>query len=141
MMLNHEALAEAVLLGGNQPQGFARAPHGDHREPARLGKSCDLFAGLGIDIDDRACARQQQLAEQAKLLVEIGLEARVIVEMVARDVGEGAGRKPNAIDAALLEPMARRFERKMGDAGLGEIGKDAVKLDGVRRGVREGLRA
>ena len=61
--------------------------------------------------------------------------------MVARDVGEGAGGKPHAVDAALLEPMARRFEGKMGHAAFGEIGEDAVKLDGVRRGVGENLRA
>ncbi len=140
-MLNHEALAETILLGGDEPQRFACTTYGDQREPARLRKRRDLFASLGIHIDDGAGARRQQLAEQAELLVEIGLEARVIVEMVAGDVGEGAGGKPHAVDAALLEPMARRFERKMGDAGFGEIGEDAVELYGVRRGMGERLRA
>ena len=84
---------------------------------------------------------RQQLCEQPELHVEIVLEAQVIVEMVAGDVGEGPGRKPQTVDAALLEPMARSFKRKMGDARLGEIGKDAMQLNGVRRSVGEGLRA
>ncbi len=140
-MLDHEALAEAVILGGDETQVPSCAPNRQHGEPARLGERHHLLASLAVHVDHGSSPLRQQLCEQAELLVEIGLEARVVVEMVARDVGEGAGGKPHAVDAALLEPMARRFERKMGNARLGEIGKDAVQLDRIRRGVGEDLRA
>ncbi len=39
--------------------------------------------------------------------------------MVAGDIGEGTRREPDPVDAALLEPMARGFERKVGDAFIG----------------------
>ena len=60
--------------------------------------------------------------------------------MVAGDVGEGAGGEPQAVDTPLLKPVARRFERKMGNARLGELGENTVELYRVRRGVSEGLR-
>ena len=61
--------------------------------------------------------------------------------MVAGDIGEGAGGEIDAVDAPLLEPMARRLKRKMGDAGCGKLGENRVQLDRVRRRVGEHLRA
>ena len=82
---------------------------------------------------------RQKLGEEPELLREIVLEACVIVQMIARNVGEGARREHDAVEAALLQAVARRFERKMGDAILGEGGEDAVKLDRVRRRVGKRL--
>src|SRR6476660_4598900 len=56
-------------------------------------------------------------------------------------VDAGAGGEPQAVDTPLLKPVARRFERKMGNARLGELGENTVELYRVRRGVSEGLRA
>ncbi len=61
--------------------------------------------------------------------------------MIAGDVGEGAGSEPDAIDAALLQAVARGFKRKMGDPILGQRRQDRVQLDRVRRRVLEDLRA
>ncbi len=61
--------------------------------------------------------------------------------MIAGDVGEGAGSERDAIDAALLQAMARGLERKMGDAVLGEPRQDRVELDRVGRRVLENLGA
>ena len=33
--------------------------------------------------------------------------------MIARDVGEGAGRKPDAVEPVLRKPVARSLERQM----------------------------
>ena len=61
--------------------------------------------------------------------------------MIARDIGEGACRERDAIDAALLQAMARGFEREMGDPVLGKRGEDAVQFDRVGRGVLQHLGA
>ena len=61
----------------------------------------------------------------------------MIIQMVARDVGEGARGKRNAVSAALLQAVARSLEGEMGDAVLGETGEDRMQLDRVWRGVLE----
>ncbi len=82
---------------------------------------------------------RQKLGEETKLLREIILEARVIIQMIARDIGEGAGGERHAVDAALLQAVARGFEREMGDAVVGKRGENAMQLDRVGRGVLEHL--
>ncbi len=140
-MLDDEVLSKTVRLNGEEPQALARASDRDEREPARLRFGGDRLAALAVDIDHCAGARRQQVTEQAELLREIPLEALVIVQMVARDVGEGASGEFDAVDAALLQAVARSLDRKMGDAVLGESGKDRMQLDRVRRRVLEGLGA
>src|SRR4029453_6130190 len=61
--------------------------------------------------------------------------------MIAGNVCEGAGSEPNAVEAALLQAVARCFERKMSDALVGEGGEDAVKLGRIRRRMGERLGA
>ena len=45
----------------------------------------------------------------------------MVVEMVARQVGEAAGREPHAVEPVLVEPVRRGFEREMGDALAREL--------------------
>ena len=71
--------------------------------PLRLRYRRHAPPGFAVDIDDGAGAVRQQLGEQAELLREIILEARVIIQMIARDIGEGAGGERDAVDAALLQ--------------------------------------
>ena len=59
---------------------------------------------------------RQQLGEQPALGREIGGHVAVIVEMVARQVGEGGGAEREPVEAELVEPVARRLERDMVDA-------------------------
>ncbi len=125
----------------HKPQGLAVAPDRDELEPPRLGDAGHARSRFAVDIHHGAGAARQQLGEQAKLLREIILEARVVVQMIARDIGEGAGRERDAVDAALLQAVARGFEREMGDAVLGKRGEDRVQLDRVGRGVLEHLGA
>ena len=52
-----------------------------------------------IDVDDRDTARLEELREQPELSGEIGFETGMIVEMIARDVGEC--RRRDAPDAVV----------------------------------------
>ena len=61
--------------------------------------------------------------------------------MVAGDVGERAGGEVHAVDAALLEAMARGFKRQMIDTGSGKLGQDRMQLDRIRGGMRQHLGA
>ena len=65
-------------------------------------------ASLSASIDGRATRRQQHL-EQAQLGLEIGVQRAVIVEVVARQVGEGAGGEADAVQALLLDAVATRL--------------------------------
>jgi len=85
-----------------------------------------LQSGIAVDIDDCTGAFRQKLGEQAKLLREIIFDARVIVQMIAREISEGASGKADAVDAALLKAMARCFHRQMRNSILGEPGEERV---------------
>ena len=52
----------------------------------------------------------------------------MIIQMIARNIGEGGRRETDAVKAALLEPMARGFEREMRDAILSKPGENGVQL-------------
>ena len=58
-----------------------------------------------IHVDHGGCARIQQVAEQPQLGGQISIEARMIVEMIAGDVGETARSNAQAIEPKLIEPM------------------------------------
>ncbi len=141
-MLDFEALGEAVAGRRDKAQRLARAPHGDEVKPVRGARLGHALARLAIHVHHGRCPRRQKLAKQAELLREVLLETRVVVQMIPRDVGEGARGKLDAVDAALLQPMARCFERKMGDARSRKLGEDRVQGDGVgcRMGKRLGAR-
>ena len=89
-----------------------------------------------IGVEHRRRAGPQQDAEQAQLGGAVILHRTVIVEMVARQVGEGAGGEGNPVETVLAETVARRFENQMVDAGPGEIGEVAVQRDRIGRGQR-----
>src|SRR5689334_17136383 len=52
--------------------------------------------------------------------------------MIAGEVGEGGGGERQTIEAELIEPVARRFERDMLNAGLGERREIAMEGDRIR---------
>ena len=76
-------------------------------------------------------------AEQAQLGAQVVLEVRVIIHVVAGDVGEAAGRDLHAIETELVEAMAGGFQRQMVDAVLLQLRQQAVDFDRIRRGVLE----
>ena len=86
---------------------------------ARASGRRDHLAGvLAVGVDDGHAIRRQQLGEQAQLGGEVGLHRRVIVEVVAAEVGEGRGLQSDAIEPELVEAVRGRLERQVRDALL-----------------------
>src|SRR5215831_3175026 len=140
-MKHDKPLAETVLLSGEKLQGFSRTPDGNDRKAPPTGNLHHLRRARTVDVDHSHGPWLKQFAEQAQLFIEIGLEAWMVIEVVARNIGEGTRGKPQTIDAALLEPVARCFEREMRNAGFRKLGKDAMQLDRIWCGVGKSLRA
>ena len=61
---------------------------------------------------------------------------RMIVEMIARQIGEGRRRDAHAVEPVLIEAVRGRFDRKMRDAFAGERIERAMQLDRIGRGQR-----
>src|SRR5207245_6529073 len=75
-------------------------------------------------------------SEQAKLGGEMSREMRVIVEMVAAEIGETAGRHAHTVEATLIEPVRGGFDGEMRHAFARELIERAVERDRVGRGER-----
>src|SRR6266852_2902638 len=78
-----------------------------------------------------------QLAEQAELGGEVILETRMIIEMITRDVGEAGRRNLHAVQAVLIQAMARGLERQMVDAFILQPCELGVEPHWIGRGVAE----
>ena len=109
--------------------------------PGSAGRFARCDAGGVVRIDDGEPARRHDPAEQAQLGVEIAFEVGVVVEMVAREIGEHARRDLHAVEAALVQAVAGRFQRHAVDAGFGQPRQVAVQLHGVGRRKRAVARA
>ena len=92
--------------------------------------------GLAVGVENGGSARRHHLREQPQLGAPIGLHGPVVVEMVARKVGEGGGRQLDPVEAVLFEPVARGFERQMLDPARRQIGQIGVQRDRVGRRQR-----
>ena len=111
-----ERLRKAVLPCGRKLDALARAADREHVEPPRR-RSGDHRARMRIvGIDHRRAARRHQVGEQPQLGGEIIFERRMIVEMIAADIGEGADLHAQAVEPMLIEPMRRGFDGEMRDA-------------------------
>ena len=66
----------------------------------------------------------------------IVLDGRMIVHMVAAEIGEAAGRQLHAVEAALVKPMAGGFHRGVGDAGIRQFPQQLVQGDRIGRRQR-----
>ena len=75
------------------------------REAARDGCGDHLVRVLVIDIDDRRGAGREQVLEQPQLGGEIGVECWMIVEMIARDIGEAGGCDTQTVEPVLVEAV------------------------------------
>src|SRR3546814_7737395 len=73
----------------DEAQVGLRAAVGDQLHTARAAGSDDLGASRIVHIHHRSALRQQQLAEQPQLGVQVGRHGAVVVEVVARQVREG----------------------------------------------------
>ena len=133
---NADDLGEAVDLAADELDVVAVHADGHHFQAARL-RRFDHLPGIAIvDIDHRRAAWHDQIREQPQLGLQIGFHGRMVVEMVARQIGEGAGGDTHAVKPVLIEPVRGGFQRQMGDAFAGQLIERAVQFDRVGRRQR-----
>ncbi len=60
----------------------------------------------------------------------------MIVEVIARDVGEGGGGKAQPVEPVLIEAVRRGLDGEMGDAVVRERVKRTMQCDRIGRGQR-----
>ena len=95
----------------------------------------DDLGRLGIvGPDHRRPIRRKKLVEQPHLGFEIGVHRRVVVEMVAAEVGEGDGLQRHAFGAMLVKTVRRRLVGDMGDPHALEARHIVEEGDDVGRG-------
>ena len=71
----------------------------------------------------------------------VGRHGAVVVEVVARDIGEGAGAKRDPVEPRLFEPVAGGFEHEMIHLAGGQRRKLAMQRHRVGGGQRRNARA
>ena len=136
-MAHAQALGEAVAAERLELAASSPAlPTVRTVRPAPRRGGDHLARVLGIGVDDGNAVGRQQLGEQAQLGGEIGLHARVIVEMVAAEIGEGGGLQPHAVQPVLVEAVRGGLEGQMRDALGRQLRQRPVQRDRVGRGQR-----
>jgi hypothetical protein len=121
-----------------QHQVAAAPAVGHDAQAARPRNLFQFQVGRVVGIEHGGAFALHQLGEEAALGVEIAVHLAVVVEMVARQVGECGGGDAHAVEAKLIEAVARGFHRQALDAVLGQRRQAGVQLDRVRRGQRGG---
>ena len=76
---------------------------------------------------------ESRRAEQSRLRVAVGLQRAVVVEVVARQVGEHRGVEAHAVDPALVERMRGHLEPERLRAGVARLGEPPVHAHAVGR--------
>ncbi len=132
-----QALSRCMRELLDQAQAGAFGAHRDEAQappPRRRNESLGVRR-VGVDGGDATLFHER--IEQAQLGGKIIVEADVIIEMVPGDISESRGRNPDAVKAELIEPMARRFERKILHALLPEARELAMQAHRIGRRMRE----
>jgi hypothetical protein len=86
--------------------------------------------------DHRGAIGRDQIAEQPQLGGEVVRDIRMVIHMVAREVGKTAGGDPHAVKAVLIEAVRRGLEGEMGDALARDVVELPVQRDRIGRGQR-----
>ncbi len=84
-----------------------------------------------VDIDGSSLQRRP--SEQLGLGFTIGFHPAVVVEMVAREIGEGRDLERHRGDATLLQRVRGHFHRHVGGALFAERSQQPLHADRVRR--------
>jgi hypothetical protein len=69
-----------------------------------------------IGRDHRSTIGHDEIAKQPQLGGQIMRDVRMVIHVIARQVGESAGTDADAIQSILIEPVRRSLERQMRDA-------------------------
>ena len=92
-----------------------------------------------IDIENGGARRFGSAALEKNLFgAEIFVHGVVVVEMVAREVGEGGGAEAHAVDALLIERVARDLHAHALGTVRMQLRELAVHAHGIGRGVHSG---
>ena len=140
------ARREPDLHGAHETGGAARArlmaAAGDHDAATAARVEGELPAEGVVDIDH---ARHQVFArEQPRLGGAVAVHRAVIVEMIAREVGEHRGLEPHGTHARLVERMRGDFHRHVHGAFTAQLVQRALhgnRVTGGQRARGEPLRA
>ena len=82
--------------------------------PRRVAAATTVGGAVAVHVDDRRPARGQDRGEEAELGGEIVRDGRMVVHVVAAEIGEAGGRNAETIEPALVEPVARGLDRRGG---------------------------
>src|ERR1700686_1219839 len=85
----------------------------------------------------RRAALGDEIAEQPELGGKIMRNIRMVVHVVARQIGKTAGADAYAVEPILIKPVRRSLEGKMGTA----LARDLVELPMQRNRIRRRQRS
>ena len=86
--------------------------------------------------NDGGAIRHHEIAEQSQLGVEVVRDIRMIIHVVARQIGKTAGGDPHAVEPELVEAVRRSLEGEMGDAVSCDLVELAMQRDRIGRRQR-----
>src|SRR3954452_3686805 len=92
---------------------------------------------LVIQIDNLNSVETEEIVEP-ELGGQIRFHGAVIIEMVAGEIGEHAGRESQPIEPPLIEAVGRRLHGYVGDTPTLKGGEGSLQINGSRR--RQGAR-
>ena len=84
---------------------FAAAPDGQNRTARSARDRFCLGRVCTVTIDDGRLVGRQQVFEQAHLGGEVVFNGRMVVQVVAAEIGEGSGLDADAVEAMLVEAV------------------------------------
>ena len=87
-----------------------------------------------VDVDHRGV--EPGPCEQALLGRAVGLHRAVVVEMIAREIGEHREIERDRVDAALVERVRGHFHRDVARAFVAERREQTLHRDRIRRRAR-----
>ena len=79
-----------------------------------------------------------EVVEEALLRIAVVIESLMVVDMIAREVGEECSVEVETGDALLGDGVRRDLHEGMGAARVDHAAKEAVEFDGVGRGMGGG---
>ena len=136
-LLRHQREARSFGIHAHVPRrhvsGLAGGGKGDSPRRAR-----EPGPGGVVRVDHRETGIGE-IPDEPGFGREVSLERLVIVEVVAREVGENGGLKHEAIDAALIETVGRHFHRDAGRAAVYHGRERRLEVDGAGRRQIPGL--
>ena len=107
---------------------------GEHGQAAAVAEIPEAFALRRVRVQDSNAVRWQQLCEEPCFGGQIARHRVVVVEVILTEIRKEGGARRDAVQAELVESMARSFEDEVVDTVLSQVGEAGMEFDGVGRG-------